>query len=243
MARFAAAPARRYGPGGTFWRSRPDLPPMPIRAWQVWNEPSLPQYWPTGPNAAEYVRMLRVVGAALKQEDPDADIVTAGLPDSRLGVPFDEYLPAMYEAGAGKAFDTLAVHPYASDAEGSLAAVERARSIARAHSDDSPIWVTEIGWASGGPPSAFTVGEQGQADRISRVVRLLTERRGSLGLRGLVYYNWRDAVPYPPDFKDFFGLHTGLLALDGRPKPALAAFATAIERRRAGAATCREASC
>ena len=102
--------------------------------------------------------------------------------------------------------------------------LSQARSMARANSDDPPIWVTELGWASGGPPSAFTVGEQGQADRIRRVVRLLGERRLGLGLRGIVYYNWRDGKPYPPLYQDFFGLHTGLMDAANRPKPGLRAF-------------------
>src|SRR6478672_3381102 len=51
MGAFAAAAVHRYGPDGSFWREHPALRRVPIRAWQVWNEPSLPAYWPTGPNA------------------------------------------------------------------------------------------------------------------------------------------------------------------------------------------------
>lgn len=43
-------------------------------------------------------------------------------------------------------------------------------------------------------------------------------------LRGVVYYNWRDGDPYPPLFRDFFGLHTGLLDVNKQPKPAYRAF-------------------
>ena len=59
---FAAALVRRYGPGGEFWRRHPELPQLPIRSWQVWNEPNIPAYWPSGPNPAEYAAMLRTVG-------------------------------------------------------------------------------------------------------------------------------------------------------------------------------------
>ena len=54
-AEFASRLVRRYGPDGQFWASNPDLPYHPIRAWQVWNEPNLPVYWPNGPDPAEYV--------------------------------------------------------------------------------------------------------------------------------------------------------------------------------------------
>src|SRR5947208_8302035 len=54
LGRFAAVLVRRYGPGGSFWRAHPSLPDDPIRAWQVWNEPSLAAYWPTGPGPRAY---------------------------------------------------------------------------------------------------------------------------------------------------------------------------------------------
>ena len=47
-------------------------------------------------------------------------------------------------------------------------------------------------------------------------------------MRGIVYFNWRDATPYAGG-KDFWGLHTGLLRIDGSPKPALAAYSAATE--------------
>jgi hypothetical protein len=98
-----------------------------------------------------------------------------------------------------------------------------AKLLRRRGDGDIPIWVTEIGWASGGPPSPFRAGAGGQAVRVGRAFRALAERRRELRVRGIVYFNWRDARPYPGG-SDFFGLHTGLLRIDGRPKPALAAF-------------------
>jgi hypothetical protein len=39
--RIFAGLARRYGAHGSFWRRRPRLARLPIRAWQVFNEPQL----------------------------------------------------------------------------------------------------------------------------------------------------------------------------------------------------------
>jgi hypothetical protein len=47
-----------------------------------------------------------------------------------------------------------------------------------------------------------------------------------------VYFSWRDGLPYAPHFKDLWGLHTGLLDLDGNPKPAFSAFKRAVRRLR-----------
>jgi len=47
--RFAATLVRRYyGPNASFWRNHPSLPRRPLRAWQIWNEPHIKAYWPTG---------------------------------------------------------------------------------------------------------------------------------------------------------------------------------------------------
>ncbi len=225
--RFAAALVRRYGPDGSFWREEPRLPRVPIRSWQVWNEPSLPVYWRPRPDAAEYARLLRVTAAAIHRVDPGAEIVSAGIPESRLGVPFNEFVNDMYDAGAGPAIDALAVHPYATDGRETVAAVESARELLGERGWDTPIWVTELGWASGGPPSPFTVGEAGQAERIERSLVALARLRERLGIRGIVVFSWRDAPGPYPGGRDFFGLHTGLFDRAGRPKPAYDAFAEA----------------
>src|SRR4051794_22325629 len=69
---FATAAVERYGPDGTFWTERPDVPKRPIRAWQVWNEPNLPSYYPGGPEPAEYVKLLEATSTAIKAADPGA---------------------------------------------------------------------------------------------------------------------------------------------------------------------------
>lgn len=228
MGRFAAVLERRYGPRGTLWSEHPSLPRHPIRAWQVWNEPNLPVYWGGRPDASAYVRMLRAVGGALKRVDAGAQVVTAGLPDSRLGVPLLRYLKQMYEAGARGALDVVAIHPYAVDAEGALAGVQSARGVLERSGDGGvPIWITEIGWASGGPPSAFTVGPDGQAKRVTKMLTELASRRRELGVRGVFYFTWQD-VSAPPA-QDFFGLHTGLRGADGRRKPAYEAWVKTVK--------------
>ena len=38
---FLTALVGRYGPSGSLWAEQPGLPRMPIRDWQIWNEPNL----------------------------------------------------------------------------------------------------------------------------------------------------------------------------------------------------------
>ena len=233
MGRFAARLVRRYGPRGTFWRRRRDLPRVPVRTWQVWNEPNIRAYWPTGPNPAEYTRLLRATAKHIRRADPRAEIVTAGIPDSALGIPLGRFVRGMYAAGAGPAFDTLAIHAYSSSPTGVPALARRVRRLMDRHGDRrGSLRVTEFGWASSGPRSRFRVTPQEHARRLSWTLRALYGARARLRLRGVVYYSWRDGEPYPPHYRDFSGLHTGLLDASRRPKPAYHAFRAVAPRLR-----------
>jgi len=230
MGRFAAVLVRRYGPRGSLWTEQPELPRTPVTAWQVWNEPNIPFYWPTGPDPRAYTRLLAAVSRSIKRVDPKAEVVTAGLPQSDRGVAFERFVNGLYDAGAQSSFDSLAIHAYTRDAGDLVGAVAGARDLLRRRGDDAGLRVTELGWATGGPPSEFTVGERGQARRIRAALGELSARRGALGLRGVVYFNWRD-LPLYRGGSDFFGLHSGLLDIRGRDKPGLGAFKRAATGR------------
>jgi Beta-galactosidase len=224
---FARALVRRYGPRGTLWKERPGLRKLPLRSWQVWNEPNLQQYWCGRPNAKQYAAMLRAVGGAIKREDRKADIVTAGLPPSELGgaVRIGRYIRQLYSAGAARHFDTLALNSYATDHKELGSLLRSVRGLMNRRGDRrARIWITELGWGDRGPRHRFIVGERGQANRISKSLALIRKQRRRLRLRGVVYYSWRDGAPYAPNYDDLWGLHTGLLDRNGTPKKAFHAF-------------------
>ena len=223
--------AQRYGPGGEFWRSHPDVPELPIRSWQVWNEPNLPVYWASGPDPAAYARLLSATAAGIHRVDPGAEIVTAGLPYSkdRRTLSPEKFLEGMYAAGAKGTFTTLAVHPYSDTVSRMVGALKRMRGVLNNAGDTGvPIWVTEVGWASGGPKSVFTVSRKRQAKLIGSTVRALARKRNSLGLRGVVIHNLRDSRPGPGDH-DYWGFHAGLFDRKGKAKPALSALRSAAK--------------
>jgi hypothetical protein len=234
MARFARRLVRRYGPHGSLWR-RTGVRKLPIRSWQIWNEPNLALYWCFRHDVRAYVKLLRVVGRGIKRADRHAEIVTAGLPNSKLrsAMPLGRFLGRLYSAGGRRWFNTLAINSYAVDRRelrGLLRSVRRLMN--RHHDRRARIWVTELGWGDQGPRHRFIVGARGQAARIRSSFRYIRRARRHLGLRGVVYYSWRDLAPYPPLYRDQWGLHTGLLRRDGSPKPAYRVFVRAARRVR-----------
>jgi polysaccharide biosynthesis protein PslG len=229
MGKFGAAVAKRYGPNGTLWSERPDIPKLPFTAYQIWNEPNLAAYAPPKPNAKKYVALLRTTGRAIKKVDRSAEIVTAGLPDSRLSKPnLYKYIAKMYKAKARGTFDTLGINPYAPTAKSMIGKLRKVRRIMKKYHDaKSSIWLTEIGWSDVGPKAPFRVGASGQAKRIKDTIAALKAQQTALKIRGFFYFSWTDAPPYA-GHGDFWGLHTGLLRKDGTHKPAFDAFQQAV---------------
>jgi hypothetical protein len=225
MVSFAQVVWWRYGPDGSLWRQHPTVTAAPVRAWQIWNEPSLTKYWPPKPSPRQYGKMLRQVGGILNGVDPGAEIVTAGIPASRQrgAVPLTDYLRGLQRSNAP--FDTLAFHAYARDVPELMRNLRATRrALDRSGRRRTKIWITELGWADVGPKSRFRAGRKGQAKLIRQAFRALEKERERLRLRGVVYQSWMDGRPFAPRFKDFWGLHTGLLNLNGTPKPAFWAF-------------------
>lgn len=226
-ASFVTALVRRYGEGGSFWESHPDVPRLAVHSWQLWNEPNIDAFWATGPDPAAYAELLKVGAAAARRADPDAEVVAAGLPESARGIPISRFLEGMYAAGAKGAFDTAAIHPYAHDTDGVLARVRTMRRVMDAHGDRAPIWITEVGWATAGVEGQLNLGPGGQAAAIERTLAALGAEWGALRLRGVVYFQWRDPDPYPGR-REIWPFHAGLLDREGRAKPGLRAYERAI---------------
>jgi hypothetical protein len=86
-----------------------------VHAYQVWNEPNLAREWGNKPpNAQEYTQMLQKAYTAIKQADPNAFVVSAGMAPtteiSQRAVPDTQFIQNMYKAGAKPYFDMLGAH-------------------------------------------------------------------------------------------------------------------------------------
>jgi hypothetical protein len=233
--RYAAAVVARYGRNGSFWREHPAVPYLPIRDWQVWNEPNLHQYWLPRPSPKGYTKLLKAGYKAIKAVDRRANVVTAGIPDSRLhdAIRFKSFVRKMYRAGAKKYFDTLAYNAYAPRARGVISLVRQARRLMNKYRDRrGKLWLTEVGWGTSGPRHRYNIGFGRQAREIKKLLRGLYKVRKRYRVRGLIYFGWQDRPAYPPAFKDMWGLHTGLFTREGVAKRGYKSFASVAPRLR-----------
>lgn len=225
-AAFLSALVARYGPQGTFWTAHPTLPRVPIRMWQIWNEPNFVRYWSVQPFAPAYVKLLAAAGVALKAADPGAKVVLAGFADFSW-----QYLAEVYRVhGARQLFDVAAIHPYTAKPGGVIEILQRARAVMDGAGDaGKPILATEITWPSslGKAPAQFgvTTTENQQASRLAQLVPMLLSHRKQLGLLGFYWYTWMGdesprAAPYGFDYAGLVRYVNGRIT----PKPALAVF-------------------
>jgi hypothetical protein len=231
----------RYGPRGSFWRANPQLPRVPIRSWQIWNEPNLSYYWKQ-PFASTYVAFLRTARAAVKQADPGAKIVLGALTNTAW-----KSLGQIYRVkGARRLFDVVSVNGFTRvPANVMLFMLFVRHAMSRFGDGTKPLLATEISWPSAKGQTHdrydFITTRSGQAHDIAALLPLIGSERLALHLVGFYWYTWMGEET--PDTTAFN--FSGLLAFrDGKVtvKPALGAFragALALEgcRRKGAVAT------
>jgi hypothetical protein len=221
---FMAALAKRYGPNGTFWKANPSLHQLPIRDWQIWNEPDATKYWSDQPFVADYVALLKAAHTALRGVDPGARAVLAGFP-SRSWVS----LARLYKAGARPYFDVAAVHPFSLPVTNITRILKEDRRVmAKYHDSRKPMFITETSWPSAlgrtTTKYGFEVTRSGEAAKARAVLQLLAAEREQFNLERVYWYTWisldasRDA-PF-----DYAGLQTFTPANKLVKKPAYKAF-------------------
>ncbi len=220
---FLAALVDRYGPRGSVWRDAGRR--LPIRAWQIWNEPNFPLFWRPRPSAPGYARLLKRSAATLRALDPGATVIAAGVAPVEDGPLPWRYLASLYRVpGVRRAFDVAALHPYSSSLAGVEYEIRRTRRVmARAGDGRTRLLIGELGVASAAEvPTAFDLGRTGQARYVERALRLLLERRRAWRLAGVDWFSWQDAPAWERSCS--FCQYSGLVDVGGQPKPSWSAF-------------------
>jgi hypothetical protein len=228
-ARFVAALVQRYGPNGTFWQS--NTPKLPVRMWQIWNEPNLRPFWPQQPWVQRYVALLKAAHAAIKRVDPGAKVILAGLPNYSW-----TSLQKIYAIrGARKLFDAVAVHPYTKRPQGVITILTFVRQVMNRSGDPrKPIIADEVSWPSSLGQTIhnngydFATTEAGQARNISQLLPMLGKYRRRLRLTSFYWYAWASTEHRNGLAFDYSGLLKYTPAnFQFTPKPALQAFTRA----------------
>jgi hypothetical protein len=221
---FLREAVRRYGPDGEFWEENPDLPRMPIRQWELWNEENIVTF-SHRPNPARFAAFVRLSGRVLHRAASGSKLILGGFFGRPLqvppNVPSGDFLSSLYRARRVKPFfDGVALHPYVAQAGAMRPQIENLRRIMRIHGDpETPLYVTELGWGSDSYESRWERGPYGQARELDRAFAMLSDNRWRWHVGGIWWFSWVDA-PGACQFCD----SAGLLTEAREAKPAWYAF-------------------
>ena len=229
--KFLAQAVKRYGTGGFYWTApglyplqHPGKAALPIRDWQIWNEPNLKKFFAPRPSVPQYATLVRSAHRAILGADPRANLVLAGM--SGRGQPSDKkFLNRFYAAHQIQgSFEAVAINPYAPQVPQVGRKIRRIRGVMRRHGDKrTPVWITELGWGSHQPDRfGLNKGPKGQKRMLQKSFRLILHHRRAWHVKRLIWFDFRD----PPASRggcSFCG-SAGLLKHGGKPKPAWRAF-------------------
>ncbi len=196
-ASFLRTAVRRYGAGGSFWLENPDLPYLPVRDWEIWNEENIVTFGTAAPE--RFAPLLRTSGRIIHRTDPSAKAILGGLFGRPLQIPPNvgsgDYLSRLYRTrNVKRFFDGVALHPYVADAAAMRAQILNLRRIMRVHHDAAtPIYVTELGWGSDSFETRWERGPQGQARELDQAFSMLANHRRSWRIGGVWWFSWADA--------------------------------------------------
>ena len=228
----------RYGPKGSYWVEHPELPKLPVRTWQIWNEPHLNLWWNTdgrSPNAwaREYAELLKTAKAAIDQSDPGATVVLAALADYAW-----KHLARLNRFKIGRYYDVAAINLFTSRPSNVIRGVRYFRRVMRhGGARRKPVWLTEATWPAGKgrvsrPQAAWQrawyTTDQGMADRVGGIYKLAAKYRRKLRIGKVVWYTWSSAY-FDNDLFDY----SGLIRFSGgeyEARPALEAYAASARR-------------
>lgn len=200
-----------------------------VHTWEIWNEPNTSKFWPPRPDVNEYGTLFWVAAEAIRGVDQEATILIGGLapkfhvPDAELAP--KDYLEQLYQNGAVRLADGIAVHPYTfpvlpmgtpQRAVGGFEDLPELRAVMESHGDGrKKIWITEFGAPTGTGP--YAVSDDAQATAFLQA-RQQVEQWDWAG--PLIYYELVDGGTDPTDVEQNFGV----LREDLSPKPAAEAL-------------------
>ncbi len=179
-----------------------------IDYYEIWDEPNIYPHWgeryvqPIG-----YVHLLQRAYGAIKEADPEAFVLSAGLASNveEGGRNMSDllFLQEMYEAGAKGYFDILAIKPYGfwsgpedRRLDPGVTNFSRAvllRQVMLRNGDNKAVWAVEFGWNSlpldwaGEPPPWGSDREEVQARRTVEAIGRALEEWPWLGVMALMH--------------------------------------------------------
>ena len=210
-----AAVASRYGEGGSFWKEHPELQRLPVRDYEVWNEPNHGASWCPAPSPETYAEHLLATADAVRAQDPEGRIVFGGLApfhettaaaaQSAAKMDAEEFLTSVFEARPelSKKLSAVAVHTYGvpelirSDLDWFRAALDDLGM------EEMPLSLNEVGWPTAGA-NTVPVPEAGRVRYMREVIPQAV--RSNCLVSSIAPHTWITEESDPDNPEHWFGI-------------------------------------
>jgi hypothetical protein len=180
----------RYGPNGTLWKENPQVKALPVRYWEIWNEPNIEFLNPPKEmtRIQLYAEVLKAASEEIRKLDPEAKIIafnTSGGVSTGLPSPdgyaaqvqyygWRRFIKETTQITGYSCYDAIGLHPYSMpmgpEAGGVVKGLDLLKEVTtEQRSGDKQIWFTEVGYPIEYPRNKQVRDERQQACFTSRL--------------------------------------------------------------------------
>lgn len=185
-----------------------------VKRYEIWNE------WDHGPgntspaSADAYLRLVKAVHAAIKQIDPEAEIIAGAITSGGIR---EGFLTRLVEQGVLDHSDAISLHPYSAHSPEDWARWMKqvGDDLQRRAGRPIRVYLTEMAWPA--HQGAYGISQQAQAENL---VKMFLLAKTMPFIKGIWWYDLQNDGPDPKNREHNFGL----LDHELRPKPAYLAL-------------------
>jgi hypothetical protein len=169
-----------------------------VDAWCIWNEPNF-SFW-TG-SRDEFVALSRQAAEAAREEDPDVILLGGAFNRGVWGLPY-AYINGLFRSGAMEKTDAIAFHPYELNPARAVRLYGKFKNRVAKYGFDDRIWVTEVGYPTGGWYPTSVSEKKFPAHIVKTFVPLAVS-----GAKKILWYQLFDPINrVKKNSENFFGL-------------------------------------
>ncbi|UKI35164.1 MAG: hypothetical protein L6V93_13135 [Clostridiales bacterium] len=184
-----------------------------VSEFELWNEPSLNNYWYPEVNFLEYTQMANAASYKIKKEYPDNIVMIGSMTPDKM----DENYDIMLRNGALMYGDEISIHPYTYPFDPDQRLIVRVRTILKRLKNSAvgfDIAVTEVGW-----PTWESYNTTSLEQQMVYMVKMLV-LNDEMGFAMTDIFSARDQGLQKTYVEHGFGL----FEYNDRPKPSVASL-------------------
>ena len=169
-----------------------------VDAWCIWNEPNF-HFW--NGTDEEFIELARLTADAVREVDSEVILLGGGFNRNITGLP-EKFIRRLFESGAMDKTDAIAFHPYELNPMRTALLFEQFRKIVDDYGFGDRIWITEVGYPTGGWYPTATSKKKFPAYVVKTFVNLSIS-----GAQKILWYQLFDPITrVRSNSEDFFGL-------------------------------------